>query len=382
MAGYKRMKRPGVWELTVTLGSDYKGKPQRYYKTIKADTERDAEKELSRFFVQCEDGFFNASNITTIAQLCDLYQTEHVARFLKKSTQMSINSTVNNWIKPLLGKKKISKLKKVEVQQWVNHLTDEGKSPKTVRNCYSVLCSMLDYAVSDAELIQRNPAAGCKLPSPDKKESRSYNIEELSKILEGLEDLPREKLPYKCGILLAIFGGFRKAEVLGFNWDDVDFENKSISVVRTRMRAKGIIYEDTPKTDKSRRTVSLPTFIFSELKDLKVSQLEEKLKFGVYYTDTLALLKQPGGEAITPAMFDKFFRAFCPSIGVPCHGLHALRHTHASLLASLGANEVEVSQRLGHANLSTTLNIYTHLFENRDSEIADGLDNFKKKIAK
>ena len=224
MAGYKRLKRPGVWELTVTLGADYTGKPQRYYKTIKADTEREAEKELSRFFVECEDGFINASNVTTIEQLCRLYMDEHVSEYLKKSTQHSTKTAIDNWIVPLLGKKKISKLKKMEVQQWIKHLKDEGKSPKTIRNYYSVLCAMLDFAVKDAELIRTNPAIGCRLPNLIKKEARSYDVEQLSRILEGLEQLPKEKLDYKCGILLAIFGGFRKAEILGFNWEDVDFE--------------------------------------------------------------------------------------------------------------------------------------------------------------
>lgn len=148
------------------------------------------------------------------------------------------------------------------------------------------------------------------------------------------------------------------------------------------MREKGQLYEDTPKTSKSMRIVSLPGSVFNELRRLKVKQLEDRLKYGEYYTETPALLKRPGGEPITPDQFNKFFKTFCPDVGVPPLGLHALRHTHASLLASIGVNKVDVSSRLGHSNLTTTLNIYTHLFDDRDSEIANGLEDFKNRIAK
>lgn len=382
MAGYKREKKPGVWELTVTTGADYTGKRRRHYKTIYAKTEREAEKELSRFFIQCEEGDINPASLTTVGQLYDYYFKEYAKRFLKKSTQESTRAAAENWILPLLGNKKLSRLKKVEVQQWINNLADQDKSPKTIRNYYSVLRSMLDYA-KDMELIVHNPAEGCKLPKLNKKESRSYNVEQLAKILDGLEEIPGDKLAYKCGILLSIFGGFRKGEVLGFNWEDVNFDDNTITVRRTRMSNPNAgLYEDSPKTDKSLRTVALPKFVIDELKDLRIRQLEDRLKYGIYYSENNALLKQPGGEPITPPMFDKFFRNLCPDVGVPCYGLHSLRHTHASLLASIGADEVEVSKRLGHSNLTTTLNIYTHLFEHRDNALAENLDKFRTQIAK
>lgn len=383
MAGYKRQVRPGTWELTVTVGADYTGKPKRFYKTIKADSEREAERELSRFFVQCEDGAVNASGVTTVEQLAELYVSESVERYLKRSTQRSTKATLKNWIVPKLGRKRLNKLKKMDVQHWINDLTDLNLSAKTIKNYYSVLCALLEYAI-DMELIQHNPARGCRLPKVHKKEARSYNKEQMAQIIEGLEALPADKINYKLAVLLAIFGGFRRGEIIGFDWDDVDTSTNSITVSKTRLKDKNSgFYEDAPKTELSKRTVTLPAFMFDELRALKAYQLEDRLRCGAYYyTETPSLLKRPGGETMTPDQIDRFFRTFCKHNNIPCYGLHSLRHSHASMLVSIGADKVEVSKRLGHSNLSTTLNIYTHLFEHREQEIADQLENLHNKIAK
>lgn len=375
MAGHMRHRGGDSWYLEYTAGTDYTGKRKRYTKTVHG-TERQAKKELARFVVECDDGVHDRSGSMSVKSLCDIYMKEYAERFHKTSTLGSDRTSINVWIIPLLGKKKLNKLKKLDVQQWVNDISDAGKSPKTVRNHFSVLRNMLNYAI-DMDLIEHNPCENVRMPKKITPEARCFSKDELSLLLNGLDNLDYEQLKFKCCILLALFGGMRKGEVMGLDWNDVDLKTGIITIRRTRMVSPGLgVYEDTPKTESSRRTLSLPLFVTSELSRLRTQQLEERIKFGGGYSESDALIKSEDGEPLHPQTVQRWFTSFCESINIPAHGLHALRHTHASLLANMGVDKVQVSKRLGHSQISTTLNIYTHLFENVDDTISSQLETY------
>lgn len=381
MPGYKRKRNGDAWQLIVTVGSDFTGKPRRYTKTVHG-TEKEAEKELSRFYVECETGSANTSNPVTVAELCISYMENYCKRYHKVSAQRSDRTAINNWIKPLLGKRKIAKLKKLEVQEWVNYITDQGKSPKTVRNYFSVFRSMMDFAI-DMDIITHNPCENVRLPKKEKAAIKSYSKDELKMLIQALEITSEDELRYKCAILLALFGGFRKGEILGFDWPDVDFDTCTMHVRQTRMIGpQQGVYIDSPKTENSQRDVVVPPFIMDLLRKLKVQQKADKLKTGPLYNNSPAMIKASDGDPLYPQVLQRWFTSFCKRNDLPAYGLHALRHTHASLLANIGADKVLVSQRLGHSQLSTTLNIYTHLFENTDKTVASMLQEYADAMAK
>ena len=380
MPGYKRKRNGDSWLLEVTLGADFTGKRKRYTKTVHCKNEREAEKELQRFYVECEDGNVSASRTTTVADLCDIYFEKSVKRHQKRNSQMSTKTAIKIWIKPYLGKRKLNKLKKHDIQEWVDMLEDKDKAPKTIRNQFSILRSMFNYAIDDLEVMDSNPCDRVKLPSLDtNKKVKSYKKDEVKLMLDALNKLPDSDQAYKCFVLLSLFGGFRKGEIMGFYWDDIDFEEHTISVVRTRYydREKGS-FADTPKSESSSRTIALPDVVMSDLKKLQNEQRKDKLKFGQHYQDAQEIIRDKDGSAMTTQRPYRWFGEFCLANNLPAYGLHALRHTHASLLASLGSNKVDVSTRLGHSKISTTLNIYTHLFEETEKTIADQLDVFAK----
>lgn len=379
MAGYKRKRGDNTWQLEYSSGKDYTGKRRRFSKTVHC-TEKQAEKELARFIIECEDGLFGHSTPVTVADLCQSYLVDYSARHHKLSSQRSDKTACKIWIIPKLGKIKLNNIKKYDVQQWVNDMEDSGKSPKSIRNYFSVLRQMMDFAV-DLDLINRNPCDNVRLPKRSKPMIRSFTKKEVSALLNALDNLPYKDLKYKCCILLGLFGGFRKGEIMGFNWDDLNLDNNEITVKRTRMIAPDIgVYEDTPKTELSGRTIVLPQFVVSELKRLQLQQKEQQLQFGQHYACSPAMIRAEDGEPLYPQVLQRWFTRFCEKNKLPTLGLHALRHTHASLLVDLGTDKMQVSTRLGHSNLSTTLNIYTHLFENRDKTIANELDQFRINI--
>lgn len=385
MAGYKRKGKGDAWHLEVTLGTDFTGKRKRFNKTVHCKTEREADKELARFLIDCEDENFNTATPTTVNALIDIYVQDYVLRNLKRNSQISTMSHFDNWVRPFIGKRKVSSIKKYDIKQIINLMDDQGKSAKTIRNIYSDIKQLFRFAVEDLELITSSPCRDIPLPKLKKKESKSYKKEHVPIILSALDSSRAEDQALKVFVLLALFGGFRKGEILGFDWDDVNIKDCTLKVRQTRYRdskeGEGI-FLDTPKSEKSERTVSLPAFIFDEIKKLELQQKIDKLKFGQYYADSPALLRMANGSALNPSKPYKWFYALCIKNNLPTYGIHALRHTHASLLQSIGANYVDVSQRLGHSEVSTTLRIYTHLFEDKDTSFADQLGEYRNKLVK
>ena len=385
MPGTIRKRGQDSWYLEVTIGTDFRGKPVRYSRTVHG-TKKQAEKELAKFYTECEAGKINKANVATVEQVAALYKTEYAERNLKKSAMRGINTAINVWIVPLIGNRKIAKLTRVDVQQWINSMSDgtqgkKGISPKTIRNYYSVLRGIMDFAI-DMGIISDTPCKNIRLPKKEHKEATYYGHSEMERLLEALSALSGDELKFKVAIYLALFGGLRKSEILGLNWEDVNYETGEIKICRTRQIAPKVgVYEDTPKTEKSARSIVLPKEVVFLLKSLKVQQSEAKLMLANKYEDSPAVLRGDFGKPLYPQVLQRWFTSFLKENNLPHIGLHGLRHTHASMLAHMGADKMQVSTRLGHSQLSTTLNMYTHLFEEADRTIADNLSQqfFSKK---
>lgn len=392
MPGTMRKRGNDAWYLEVTIGTDFRGKPNRYSMTVHG-TKKQAEKELAKFYVECEEGKVSKSGKITIKELATLYVEEYVKKHLKTSNLRIVEPAVNSHIIPDLGKKKATKLTRLDVQQWVNTLGEERNvvlksgetvkkkiSPKTIRNYYSILSGIMKFGIHMG-LIEQNPCQDIILPKREQKEAVYYSKEEVAALLDALDSVPYEELKYKTAVYIALFGGLRKGEIAGLNWEDVDFETGQISIKRTRMIQNGKgIYEDVPKTKKSIRTITLPSQVISLLHSLKAQQAEEKLMTGSKWEDSPALLKNSFGSPIYPQMLHRWFTNFIKENGLPYITLHGLRHTHTSLLAYMQTDKLEISKRLGHSQLSTTLNIYTHLFEDSDKHIAADLSKFTSNL--
>ena len=183
--------------------------------------------------------------------------------------------------------------------------------------------------------------------------------------------LPPEELRYKVALLIALFGGLRKGEILGLNWSDYD--GRSIKVQRTRLIGRGTgVYETTPKTPGSHRLVTLPQEVCDHINDLRQQQAEQKEALGDQWLESEALIKGDLGAPLYPQVLQRWFARFIEKNDLPPLTLHGLRHTHTSMLASLHLEPKQISERLGHTQMSTTMNIYTHLFR-KDNGVADEL---------
>lgn len=372
MPGTKRKGKGDAWYFEVTIGTDFSGKPVRYNRTFHG-TEKQAEKALAKFYTECDSGKVSKESRLTIQELCTMYQKEYAERFLKKSTAKGIDSCISAWIIPCLGKRRLSNLTKLDVQKFVNAMADRGLSAKTIHNYFSALSDIINFVLK-MDLIPHNPCQNISLPKTRKKESKYYDAEETQTLLNALNAVSDGDLKYRISILILLFGGLRKSELMGLNWNDINMETGEANIHITRHAAKGGgTYEDSTKTENSHRIIVLPNEIIGLLHRLKGQQLEQERLLGNKYSHSDAMLKDESGSPLPPQSVYRWFVKFTESAGLRNIGLHGLSHTHASMLAYMGVDKMQVSKRLGHSQISTTLNIYTHLFENNDKLIADEL---------
>lgn len=304
---------------------------------------------------------------------------------IKPSTLYGYKSCLNAHILPRFKDYKLSDITVYELEKFYNDLRKTKSlnpdsngnhnllSEAVVRHQHSLLCVMLNTAVK-WDFINFNPCLKLtKPPTVTRKEMKFYDEEELKKLFQHLE---YENLTFKTAIYLLTLGGMRRGECLGLFWEHVDFEKKTITIKNNllNIREKGV-YLDTPKTKKSKRTISLPDICFDLLKKLKAKQELEKEMFSNNWMDTEFVFKDEYGNYYNPSRLSRQWVLFQKKHNLKHIRLHDLRHTCATYLLSHNVPIATVSKKLGHSNIYTTLDVYTHSVDSDDIEASNLLNN-------
>lgn len=250
-------------------------------------------------------------------------------------------------------------------------------SAKTVQEHHRLISTVLEQAVKEG-LVPFNAASRADLPKVEKKEVNYFQPEQVAAIRDALE---QEPIKWKTLIHLFLITGARRGEILGLKWDKVDFDANRIFICNSILYSPDVgIYESSPKTERSKRFVSLPTETMQLLRKYKTWQTEERLRLGEYYENQGFVFAQDNGKPIHPDSVTDWLNKFSTRHGLPHINPHAFRHTMASMLYFNGVDSVSISKRLGHAQVSTTANIYAHVMEEADQKSAEILsDIFLKK---
>ena len=252
-------------------------------------------------------------------------------------------------------------------------------SPKTIQHYLSFVSDVMEYAFR-LEMIPMNPCKRVTAPTKRQAEREVYTLEEAQRFLDSLDNAP---IMYKAFFILAIYGGFRRGELLGLEWKDIDFDNHTISIRRTSqyLSGRGVFTDDT-KTEKSRRVLKLPLGVFDVLKKLRADQAQRRLLLGDAWENTDRLFVGDTGRPLNPNSPYHWLSHFCKQTGQRFLGIHAFRHLNASLLINSGVDVKTVSTSLGHSQISTTLDIYSHTFEEAQARASEAVaDLLNKKQA-
>lgn len=363
--------------LVVYAGSDAYGKPQRFSRTVTYTSRRNAEKQYRAFEQEVMAGLKKDPAIR-ISVMID----EYIASCKRKGVR---SSTIHGYevvrarIEKTLGDPIASKVTRKMIDDWITVL-DEKYASKTVRNTVSFLSACYERYV-DLEQVSRNPCKRADIPIKPPKERVILTRSDIVPFYDALCDEWEHQPDLVVALELMLFCGLRRSEVCGLRVHNLDMISRTIHVEDARNRIDGRNVMEGTKTIGSNRVLSLPEFVFRDLMEL-ISLHDEKARRDRNLPDTDYIILGECGEPVHPSVLYMKLKRFEKKHRLPDVSLHELRHTYASMLKWAGRDLVEISGQLGHTQQSTTLNIYTHLFQSvsaSSKSIADQLDRLISK---
>ena len=195
-----------------------------------------------------------------------------------------------------------------------------------------------------------------------------WSPDELGRFLTEIDGEPHAPM-----LRLAALSGLRRGELCGLRWPVLDLDGDRLTVSRTLLAVRGRLVESEPKTPRSRRIVDLDPATVAILRDHRRRQLEERLAVGSGYMDDGYVFARPDGRPWNPELISRVFDRLAARTGLPRIRLHDLRHTHTTHLLAAGVNVRIVSQRLGHASVAFTLDIYGHVLPGQQASAAEAV---------
>lgn len=351
------------WSFRVSLGNDpvtgRRQQPQRQGFRTRREAQEAAE-ELIREYDR------NAGRAPATDRLGD-----YLARWLEAHSPSLRPSTVHSYqmavdrITARLGSIPLSDLRPLTIEHFYGELLRKGLAPKTVSNTHTVLRKALADA-ERLELISRNPAANARPPSVPHREVEVWTAAQLREFIDFIDGDRLQGYFVLLGLT-----GLRRGEALGLRHRDVDLQRGTISVVQSIGVVDGTIVISSPKTKRSRRQVPLDPTTVRYLKAHLLRQREERLKAGAawassgdwFFTDEL-------GRHLHPSGISKRFQVLLAESGLPRIRLHDLRHTYGTMSLEAGIHPKIVSERLGHATVGITLDVYSHVTEGMSRDAA------------
>ena len=369
-------KRGSSYLIVVSMGYDYNGKRiKSQQKTVHPPeglTPRQVEKWLNEQAVLFERDCRHTPQPVqqlTLAKYIDLWLTDIAPGKLAKSTIRRDRQDIER-ILPALGHYKLTELRPehfrnfyAELRKVIRPDTKKPLSEYTIEGVHATLCSILSDAV-EGGFLSHNPAWRTYRYAGKKTEEKIADEETAQKIIAALED---ESIKYETYFKLIIATGMRRSECCALQWRDIDWEQRSIHICRSAVKITGDeIFVKEPKTRSGDRYVYFSAEMESLLREYRRACQYITTTYDERELDTNDFLFRRQGTRLpmTPTTFTWRFKCILKKNGLPEQlNVHSLRHTAASLMIAGGADVATVASILGHAQPSTTLNIYTHAFD-------------------
>ena len=372
----------------ITLRKDglYMGrfKYQNETYTIYGKNVKKLEKELSELRYEVEHGLKGKGDNMTLNAWFDVWLHDYKSKTVRESTMVRYTDQYNQYIKKELGLRRLSQIKPIMLQRRFNQMAAVDYSTKTIADTYNVLHSMFKLALQN-NIIFRNPCDAVILPKTKEKDRRVLTIEEQKEVLEHAKGRICEPL-----VRVALGTGMRAGELQGLTWDDIDFKNREIHVNKTlvyiRDRANGKYYFkfQSPKTKSGSRTIPMQEDVYQALKRQRVQVKEMQIHATNWNQEpgfeNLVFLNVTGRprqgmdfrndlDRIEKAI-NKNRKRQAKEQGkefesIPHFHPHSLRHTFATRCFEAGIDAKTVQNYLGHASIAITMDLYTHVTEDK-----------------
>jgi len=374
-------KRNGKYNCTYTVSYNPKTKKSKR-RTFTVDTYDEAEVKLAQIIQEIKEGHYKIEADMKFKDWITYWLDECKINTIEKTTFENYRGVIKNHIVPYLGNYRLKEISVKELQQFYNHLYEEGRddgsgglNPRSVQRIHTIINSSLKHAVR-CEILNKNVATYVVKRKMKKFEVDPFSIGELRRFLEVTED--EEMYPL---FVTSALTGMRRGEVLALTWENIDFEGRKIhikySISHTKKegeRFRVIELKDT-KTESSRRVIPIGEPVVKVLRECKSKQLELSMKNGREgYNPHNLVFADKSGDFINPSKYTNHFREVIKRYNFRHIRLHDLRHGYATILLQEGADHKSIKDLLGHSTIVTTLDIYAHTNINELRKATDKLN--------
>lgn len=340
---------------------------KRRQKWLTAATKREAEKLLAKTLHDLQTGgFIEPTKATTAEYLTHWLET--IEPTVRPSSHRRFSEVIRGRVIPTVGSVPLASLSPLHVQGFYRRCLGDGLSSTTVALYHNVLHRALDQAVK-WQLLIRNPCDAVDAPRESSTEMQTWTPDQTRAFL-GIADTHDLRALW----LLAVHTGMRRGELLALRWQDVDLDRASLAVRRTLTRGTGALTFGEPKSMAGRRSLALPTVCVDALRSHRIRQLERRLEFDGDWQDTDLIFERGDGSLLHPNTLLHAFERLIVAAGVPRIRFHDLRHTAATLMLANGEHPKIVQERLGHSDISMTLNRYSHVTMDMQRDAVDRLE--------
>lgn len=372
MRGHLRRRSKDTWAIVIDLGRDANGKRRQKWHTVRG-SKKNAQRKMAAILHQRETGSYVEPTKLTLSQYLEQW-LEHIQTKVSAKSFERYEEIARQHLMSALGHHRLDGLQPLHVQSYYTEAQRSGRrdgkgglSAQTVLHHHRVLHKALRNAVQ-LLLLARNPSDAVEPPHPPKKQVRTVDEEQAVELLAALRGGRLHAIT-----LLALATGMRRGELLALSWANVDLDGAVVRVCQSLQQTKAGVSLKEPKSGRGRQ-IALPPLAVEELQSHKATQAEERLLLGPSYTNNDLVFPRYDGAFWPPDSFTSSFAATMRKHGIRQLNFHALRHSHATILLKQGVNPKVVSERLGHAKVGTTLDIYSHVLPSMQEEAAQRLD--------
>jgi integrase len=362
--GITRHKKSGLFMARYTVQTV--AGPKR--KALYGKTRSEVAAKLWKALADREGGLTYDAGKQTIEEYLARWLSNSVRDTVRQRTYERYESIVRVHLVPAIGKVKLKTLTPDHVRGLYREKLDSGLAPRTVLHIHRTLSKALKQATDDG-LIPRNAAAPVKPPRPRREEIRPLNREQARALLEAAREDRLEAL-----YVVAVTAGLRRGELQGLKWEDLNLATGTLQVRRTLSEARsGLIFE-APKSGKG-RNIRLTQRAMTALREHRKRQLEERMERGALWQEHGLVFPSSVGTPLSGGNLNRAFKALLKRAWLPqSFRFHDQRHTCATLLLQQGVNPKFVQELLGHADISLTLNVYSHVLPDMGDVAAGAMD--------
>jgi integrase len=376
--GSVRLRRDGRWEVRIELERGPNGERRR--KSVFAATEADAIEALKKLHAREQSGHVLQSSTPTVKEFLEDWYARYTGEWAP-ATSRSYRQHIDQYLVPTFGTLRLEALKARDIQHWIDKHTRESGARRRIEMARNTLRSALSEA-ERLQLVPVNVAMKLRLPKRQKKGIVPFTMEQARAFLDVAKD---HRLYALFAVALAC--GLRLAEAMGLKWADIDLDTGRVRIRQQLQRTgKKKLELRGLKTEKSRRTLTLPQVCIEALRKHRQRQNQERLQCGDRWTDTGLVFttyrqtkvgkgkEMRVGAGMHPRNVTRIWYDLLKAANISKRGIHALRHSAASLLLAEGVTLSQVSQLLGHSEQRLTADLYGHLLEETAATAAGHMD--------